>query len=121
MIDKENQCWCPNCTAIFSNYYKKWKLENKDKTLAHYQKEICESFTQIEITDFVNPGNRKVEILNPTGEQIKRREYIKSGIPLDRGGHTEWDMNQITKFYIPVIVIVLILVLLSIIFDWNIS
>lgn len=116
-IDKENQTWCPNCTVRFANYYKKWRFENGGKLLEEYRKVNCERFTETEIKDFVNPNNRKAEIRNPTGEQIKRRAYIKEGIPLDRGGHTEWDMDQIKKFYVPVLIVVFIVVLLFIILD----
>jgi hypothetical protein len=116
-IVRENHSWCYNCTKRFSNYYKLWKTQNNGQNLEAYQKDVCEKITDLEIKSFVNPQNKKVEIKNPSKNLIIRRRYIDEGIPLDRGGHFEWDINQIKKFRIPMLIIIVALILLMILLE----
>ncbi len=112
----ENHTWCFNCTRQFEMYFKLWKKKHS-KDLMSYQKEMCESFSDYEIKTYVEPQNRKVEIRNPTKSQKVRRNYIKEGVPLDRGGHTEWDSTQIKRYYIPFLVLLLFLILVMILLE----
>jgi len=116
-IENENHNYCWNCTQIFSNCFKKWKLQNEGGKLEEYKRLVCEKYSEYEVKDYVNPRNRKVEIKKPNGDQIKRRRYIEEGVPLDRGGFTEWDMNQAIKHYVLLVIIIVILVLLMIFMD----
>jgi hypothetical protein len=45
---------------------------------------------------------------------VVRRRYIKEGIPLDRGGFTEWDGKHIKKHYILMMILLVLLVLIVI-------
>jgi hypothetical protein len=113
-IVRENHTWCYNCTKRFPNYYRLWKHNGEGQTLEQYQNEICEKFVETEIKSFVNPQNRKVEIRNVAKEIVVRRRYIKEGIPLDKGGFTEWDGKHIKKHYILMMILLVLLVLIVI-------
>lgn len=116
-IDSINKSWCFNCTELFPNGFKKWKLKNRDGTLEQYQRLICEKYSDNDIATIIIPKNRKLEIKNPTSKQLKRRAYIKEGFPLDRGGFTEWDFDQFKKYHLPVIVGIVILILILILLE----
>lgn len=104
-ILNENHTWCYNCTKRFDNYYKGWQPENGEKNLENYKKSICIAYSDLDIKLIVIQNNKKTEITEPTKEQIKRRAYIKEGIPLDRGGHYEWDFNQLKMFFLWILII----------------
>ena len=116
-IESIKHNWCYNCTELFPNGFKKWKMKNMNGTMEQYQSQICEKYSDDDIKLTINPKNRKLEIKNPTSKQRKRRAYIKEGFPLDRGGFTEWDSEQFKKYHLPVIVVIVILVLILILLE----
>lgn len=110
-IKHENHNYCYNCTQRFNNYFKLWNTKNKSKNLNDYKESICIKVSKESLGD-TRAKNAKLAINNPTSDQVKRRTYIKKGIPLDRGGHTEWDWDSIKRRYLVLAIIAVILVVL---------
>ena len=76
-ILNENHTRCYNCTKRFDNYYKGWQPENGEKNLENYKNSICIAYSDLDI----------------------------KLIPLDRGGHYEWDFNQLKMFFLWILII----------------